>query len=134
MLRSRGARPGRFQSSPTGPCAYFSRAGATIRTSSGVSLRPATLGCCASADDEAMRKSDARVAARGFIVISERDAPGARSPFVARSVSPVLLVGDLFHPLDVLAVDDVRDCDMAHRVGRCRSGPMLHAWRRPDDI
>src|SRR5688500_13041676 len=45
-----------------------------------------------------------------------------------------MLVGDLFHPLDVLAVDDVRDGDMAHGVGGCRSMPMLHAGGRPDAI
>src|SRR5215469_1444277 len=30
MLRSRGVRPGRFHSSASGPCAYFSSAGATV--------------------------------------------------------------------------------------------------------
>jgi len=30
MLRSRGVRPGRFHRSASGPCAYFSSAGATI--------------------------------------------------------------------------------------------------------
>ena len=36
MLRSRGARPGRFHRSASGPWAYFSSAGATFRTLSSV--------------------------------------------------------------------------------------------------
>src|SRR5436309_13231413 len=39
MLRSRGARPGRFHTSPSRrSCVYFSSAGATIRTSLNVSI------------------------------------------------------------------------------------------------
>src|SRR5687767_4964581 len=39
MLRSRGARPGRFQTSPSGrSCVYFSSAGETMRISSSASI------------------------------------------------------------------------------------------------
>src|SRR5215203_609251 len=53
---------------------------------------------------------------------------------VSRSFASVLVVGDVFQPISVLAVDHVRDRDVAHAVGRCRSMPMLHTRRGPDDI
>src|SRR5439155_12606636 len=71
MLRSRGERPGRFHKSPkTRSCAYWSSAGATIRTSLRISTECAPgfdfvgLLC---ADAAQMRQSDASVPARTFI-------------------------------------------------------------------
>jgi hypothetical protein len=46
----------------------------------------------------------------------------------------ILLVADLFHPVDILAVERFRDRDMGHRDSRCRAVPVLLAWRKPDDI
>ena len=46
----------------------------------------------------------------------------------------VLLVADLFHPVDVLAVERFRDSDMRHRGRRCRAVPMLLARWKPDYI
>src|SRR5437667_9960995 len=46
----------------------------------------------------------------------------------------VLLVGDLLHPVDNLAVELLLDGDMRHgRGGRCAM-PMLLARRAPDDV
>src|SRR5271157_3894342 len=46
----------------------------------------------------------------------------------------VLLVADLFHPIDVLAVERFRNGDVRHR-GRCgRTVPVLFAGRKPDDV
>src|SRR5258705_3473535 len=52
---------------------------------------------------------------------------------VPRSAA-VLLVADLFHPVDVLAVERFRNSDMRHRGGRCRAVPVLFAGWKPDDI
>src|SRR4051794_11029802 len=46
----------------------------------------------------------------------------------------ILLVADLLHPLDVLAVDAFLDGDVAHAVRRGRAVPVLHARRRPDHV
>ena len=46
----------------------------------------------------------------------------------------VLLVGDVFHPVDRRAVQFLLDGDMAHRRGRRRPVPMLLARREPYDI
>src|SRR3954471_1013061 len=46
----------------------------------------------------------------------------------------ILFVGDLLHPVHVLAADHVGDRDMAHGIGRCGSVPVLHTRRRPNDI
>src|SRR5207244_11068607 len=100
MPRSRGERPGRFHRSPkTRSCAYWSSAGATIRTSLRVSMECAPgfdfvgLLC---ADDAQMRQSDASVAARTFICMPLS---------VGRSYASlaVLLIADPFHPVYVPA-------------------------------
>src|SRR5258705_5813022 len=52
---------------------------------------------------------------------------------VPRSAA-VLLVADLFHPVDVLAVERFRNSDMRHRGRRCRAVPVLLAGWKPDDI
>src|SRR6516165_7885190 len=63
MLRSRGLRSGRFHSSPNRvSCLYFSRAGATARTSS--------RDFVACAVDDASRDKDASVMAMSFMMIS----------------------------------------------------------------
>src|SRR2546427_12487925 len=46
----------------------------------------------------------------------------------------VLLVGDLLHPVDTLAVELLLDGDMRHRRGRRCAMPMLFARRAPDHI
>jgi hypothetical protein len=48
--------------------------------------------------------------------------------------APVLLVADLFQPIDVLAVLKFRNGDVRHRGRRRRSMPMLQSRRKPDDI
>src|SRR6516162_2676534 len=58
-----------------------------------------------------------------------------RSPYFRSPPSfSILLVADLFHPFDILAVERFRDRDMAHRDRRCRAVPVLLARRKPDDI
>src|SRR6266404_3011548 len=51
-----------------------------------------------------------------------------------RRSAAVLLVADLFHPVDVLAIERFRDSDMRHRGRRCRAVPMLLARWKPDYI
>src|SRR5947209_11378503 len=46
----------------------------------------------------------------------------------------VLLVGHLFHPFHVLAVELLRNGDMRHRGGRRRAVPMPVVRRTPDDV
>jgi len=46
----------------------------------------------------------------------------------------ILLVRNLFHPLDRLAIQRFRDGDMRHGRRRRRAMPMLVARRTPDDI
>src|SRR5215813_7930490 len=79
MLRSRGERSGRFHRSPRrGPCVYLASAGATIRTSSSVSIggRAFDLGVTAVlsawAKDETINESDAIAAVRSFMIASFR--------------------------------------------------------------
>src|SRR3984885_13953027 len=50
------------------------------------------------------------------------------------SSAPVLLVADLLHPIDRLAVEPFLDGDMAHRRGRRRPVPMLLPRRKGDDV
>src|ERR687898_2500864 len=56
-------------------------------------------------------------------------------PLISRSSGPpVLLVADLFHPVDDLAVERLLNGDMRHRRrGRCAM-PMLLIRRKPDHI
>src|SRR5206468_1547404 len=46
----------------------------------------------------------------------------------------VLLVADLLHPLDVLAVQPLQDRDVRHRRGRRGAVPVLLARRAPDHV
>jgi hypothetical protein len=46
----------------------------------------------------------------------------------------ILLVADLFHPIDRFPVEFLDDRDMRHRGGCRRAVPMLFAGRTPDDI
>src|SRR5215207_5487246 len=50
------------------------------------------------------------------------------------SSTPVLLVADLFQPIDVLAVLKLGDGDVRHRGRWRRSMPMLQPRREPNDI
>ena len=52
----------------------------------------------------------------------------------AAGSNPILVVGDLLHPVDDLAVERFGNGDVAHRRGRRRPMPMLLAGREPDDI
>src|SRR6266436_9547318 len=52
---------------------------------------------------------------------------------VLRSAA-VLVVADLFHPVDVLAVERFRYSDMRHCGRRCRAVPVFLAGWKPDDI
>src|SRR5882757_6529500 len=90
MLRSRGERPGRFHRSAMGPAAYFSRPGATIRTSSDIDM----VFCSAWADEEATRKSDAMVANKLLIPNSSEASAPTKSVyrFAMSSIS-----GQVFH-------------------------------------
>src|SRR2546421_5017196 len=60
------------------------------------------------------------------------------APFIANLLQPtssaILLVADLFHPVDVLSVLSFLDGDVRHRVRRRRSMPMLQTRRKPHDI
>src|SRR5712691_10782963 len=47
---------------------------------------------------------------------------------------PVLLVADLLHPIDHLAVNALLDRDVSHGRSGCGSMPMLLARREPHDI
>src|SRR5882672_1457637 len=85
MLRSRGARPGRFQRlSSTTSCRYLSSAGATLRRSS--RARASGFGAADSLAGEIAKENNAIAALRSFIFVSFSSA--------------VLLVGNFFHPLD----------------------------------
>src|SRR4029453_15453024 len=46
----------------------------------------------------------------------------------------ILLVGDLLHPVDVLAVELFRDGDVRHRRRRCRPVPVLFPRRTEDHV
>src|SRR4051812_44846540 len=46
----------------------------------------------------------------------------------------VLLVADLLHPIDDLAVEPFLNGDMRHGRGRCGPMPMLLARREPDHV
>ena len=48
--------------------------------------------------------------------------------------APVLLVADLFHPVDDLAVELLLNGDMRHRRRRRGAVPMLLAGREPDHV
>src|SRR5262249_348386 len=50
------------------------------------------------------------------------------------SASSILLVRDVFHPLDHLAIEHFLNGDMRHRSCRRRAVPMLLVRREPDDI
>src|SRR5436305_14607165 len=52
----------------------------------------------------------------------------------ARELLPVLVVADLFHPIDVLAFKRFGDRDVCHGRRRCCAVPMLLARRKRDDI
>src|SRR6266478_42987 len=57
------------------------------------------------------------------------------SQWLARSESAaILLVTDLFHPIDVFAVEPFGNSDMRHRGRRRRAVPVLLTRRKPDDI
>src|SRR5919109_4955890 len=109
MLRSRGARPGRFHTSPRGPCVYFSRAGATARTSSSVG-RASDFGVAAWPKDQTVKARNAMAALRGFIVAS--------------FLICLLLVADLFDPIHGLA----SSCSIAE----LRRAGALEARRPPN--
>jgi hypothetical protein len=49
-------------------------------------------------------------------------------------LSAVLLVGDVFHPLDDFPVEHLRDRDVRHRGYRRRAVPMPFAWPEPHDV
>jgi hypothetical protein len=53
--------------------------------------------------------------------------------FVVR-LAPVLLVRDVLHPLNGLAVEHLGDGDMRHADGRRCAVPVLHPRRNPDDV
>ena len=78
------------------------------------------------AKDEAAKRSEAIVMASSLIFILS--LPGA-----LRSAG-VLLVADLLHPVDGLAVERFLDGDVRHRRGRRRAVPVLLAGREPDHV
>src|SRR5262245_26838733 len=46
----------------------------------------------------------------------------------------VLLVGDLLHPVDGLAVQPFLNCGVRHRRRRARAVPVLFVRRKPDHV
>src|SRR5882757_6099703 len=52
----------------------------------------------------------------------------------SQSSRAVLLVRDLLHPVDILAVQGFRDRDVRHGRRGCRAVPVLLARRKPHDI
>src|SRR5437764_13932340 len=64
------------------------------------------------------------------------DLPGHSFTMTCGMVSPssVLLVRDVFEPVDRLAVELLLDGDVRHRRGRGRAVPVLFARRKPHDI
>src|SRR5947209_14979167 len=46
----------------------------------------------------------------------------------------VLIVADVFHPIDVLAADRFLNCDMRHGGGGRCAVPVLFASREPHDV
>src|SRR3954447_16230722 len=50
------------------------------------------------------------------------------------SSSSVLLVGDVFEPVDSLAIELLLDGDVRHRRGRRRTVPVFFTRRKPHDV
>src|SRR4051812_13601370 len=48
--------------------------------------------------------------------------------------SAILVVADLLHPVDILAVDSLLDGDVRHARGGRSTVPVFHARPDPDDI
>src|SRR6266446_4164918 len=65
-----------------------------------------------------------------FMAFAIREAVALRR----RSSFAILFVADLFHPVDIPAVNEFLNGDMTHSVGRGGAVPMLHTRRRPDHI
>src|SRR3712207_2062257 len=66
--------------------------------------------------------------------VPDTRASGVRLEASLSSVRPVLLVGDQFHPIGILAVLDVGDRDVAHAVGVGCAMPVLDPDRDPHDV
>src|SRR5437667_11574607 len=60
--------------------------------------------------------------------------PGSHCACGAPSSAVVLLVGDLLHPVDGLAVEPLLNGDVCHGRGRGGAMPMLLARREPDHV
>src|SRR5690348_1913614 len=65
--------------------------------------------------------------------------PGADSKSAALILRALLhlaifVVGDLFHPVDILAVECFLDRDVRHGTVWRRAMPVFLAWRRPDHV
>src|SRR5207245_9055735 len=102
----------------TGANARWSRVRGWMETSS-----PATRSTpSARATSPARREGSPRVALPS----------GATLPAITRYSGPVLFVADLFHPVDVFAVQRLLNGDMRHRRRGRRPVPMLLAGREPD--
>jgi hypothetical protein len=53
---------------------------------------------------------------------------------IQRLLRTVLLIADMFHPVNNLAILLLLDGDVRHARRRRSAVPMLFAWREPDDI
>ena len=77
---------------------------------------------------------------RGFRLVTPQTSPkgvyqhesDGQAAKIALAV--ILLVADLFHPIDHLAVNALLDRDVSHGRRGCGSMPMLLAQREPHDI
>src|SRR6266481_6958873 len=69
--------------------------------------------------DRFSRRARACRATMGTLAIEGRSDTAMRLPSAT-----VLLVADLFHPIDILAVERFRNGDMRHRGCRCRAVPV----------
>src|SRR6516225_3605059 len=66
--------------------------------------------------------------------LCRKPVPALRDHTLTADGGFILLVGDVLHPIHVLAVQRLLGRDMNHGRGRSGAMPVLLVWRNPDDI